>query len=108
MEKLEEQEDLEELNFNKIQNQSNSVTIKAEIIRKGEKKDNYMKIQTNFDNFIYENFYSDKQYQYINPFIIISDMEEKSFEKAQNMCCNLSLGADYFMIYKRIMGKKII
>jgi len=106
LEKLEEQEDLEELNFNKIQNQSNSVTIKAEIIRKGEKKDNYMKIQTNFDNFIYENFYSDKQYQYINPFIIISDMEEKSFEKAQNMCCNLSLGADYFMIYKRIMGKK--
>ena len=106
LEKLEEQEVIEDLNLNKTQNQNNSFKIKAEIIRKGEKKDNYRKIETNFDNFISENFYGNNEYQYINPFIIISDMEEKSFEKAQNMCYNLSLGADYFMIYKKITGIK--
>ena len=104
--KLEEQEDIEELNLNQTQKQSDNLKIKAEIIRKGEKKDNYRKIESNFDNFIHENFYSNKEYQYINPFNIISGMEEKSFEKAQNMCCNLSLGADYLMIYKKFIGIK--
>ena len=109
LEKLEEQEDIEELNSNnsdKSQNQHNSVKIKADIIKKGDKNDNYRKIERNFDNFIHENLYSNKEYQYINPFIIISDMEEKSFEKAENMCYDLSLGADYLLIYKKILGIK--
>ena len=102
--KLEEEEDIEELNLNKTQNQNNSLKIKADIIRKGEKNDNYGKIENNFVNFIHENFYSNKEYQYINPFVVISDMKEKSFEKAQNMCFDLSLGADYLMIYNKFIG----
>jgi len=102
--KLEEEEDIEELNLNKTQNQNNSLKIKADIIRKGEKNDNYRKIENNFVNFIHENFYSNKEYQYINPFVVISDMKEKSFEKAQNMCFDLSLGADYLMIYNKFIG----
>ena len=110
LDKLEEQEDLKQFNSNSnnSNNEQNIANIKVEIITNGVDK-NYQIIKQKFFKFINDNFYNNKAYEYINPFIIISDFEDKSFEKAQKMCDSLSLGAIYMQIYKKITGftKKI-
>ena len=100
--KLEEQEEIEELNSINSQNKSNTAKIKADIIKQGENNDFFRKIERNFENFKLEVFYNNKEYQYLNPFIVMSDMKEKSFEKAQSMCYYFSLGADYLLIFRKI------
>ena len=110
LDKLEEQEDLKQFNSNSnnSNNEQNIANIKVEIIKNGVDK-NYQIIKQKFFKFINDNFYNNKAYEYINPFIIISDFEDKSIEKAQKMCDSLSLGAIYMQIYKKITGftKKI-
>ena len=110
LDKLEEQEDLKQFNSNSnnSNNEQNIANIKVEIIKNGVDK-NYQIIKQKFFKFINDNFYNNKAYEYINPFIIISDFEDKSIEKAQIMCDSLSLGAIYMQIYKKITGftKKI-
>ena len=103
LDKLEEQENLQQFNSNNSKNEQNTVRIKIEIIKNGVDK-NYQIIQQKFNNFIKNIFYNNKEYEYINPFIIITDFEEKNFEKAQKMCDSLSLGAIYMQIYKKITG----
>ena len=108
LDKLEEKENLQQFNSNNSKNEQNTARIKIEIIKNGVDK-NYQIIQQKFNNFIKNIFYNNKEYEYINPFIIITDFEEKNFEKAQKMCDSLSLGAIYMQIYKKITGftKKI-
>ena len=108
LDKLEEQEDLEQFNSYDSNIGQNIANIKVEIIKNGADK-NYQIINQKFIKFINDTFYNNKEYEYINPFIIISDCEDKSLEKAQKMCYGLSLGANYMQIYKKITGftKKI-
>ena len=108
LDKLEEQEDLEQFNSYDSNIGQNIANIKVEIIKNGADK-NYQIINQKFIKFINDTFYNNKTYEYINPFIIISDCEDKSLEKAQKMCYGLSLGANYMQIYKKITGftKKI-
>jgi len=108
LDKLEEQEDLEQFNSYNSNIGQNIANIKVEIIKNGADK-NYQIINQKFIKFINDTFYNNKEYEYINPFIIISDCEDKSLEKAQKMCYGLSLGANYMQIYKKITGftKKI-
>ena len=108
LDKLEEQEDLQQFNTYNSNIGQNIANIKVEIIKNGADK-NYQIINQKFIKFINDTFYNNKEYEYINPFIIISDCEDKSLEKAQKMCYGLSLGANYMQIYKKITGftKKI-
>lgn len=103
LDKLEEQEDLQQFNSYNSNMGQNIANIKVEIIKNGADR-NYQIINQKFIKFINDTFYNNKAYEYINPFIIISDFEDKSFEKAQKMCDSLSLGANYMQIYKKITG----
>ena len=103
LDKLEEKEDLQQLNSNNSKIEQNKAIANIEIIKNGFDK-NYQIIEQNFINFIKEIFYNNKEYEYINPFIIISDLEDKNFEKAEKMCDSLSLGANYLQIYKKLIG----
>ena len=101
LDKLEEQEDLQQFNSYNSNIGQNIANIKVEIIKNGVDR-NYEIIKKKFIKFINDTFYNNKEYEYINPFIIISDFEDKSFDKAQKMCDSLSLGANYMQIYKKI------
>ena len=101
LDKLEEQEDLQQFNSYNSNIGQNIANIKVEIIKNGVDR-NYEIIKQKFRKFINDTFYNNKEYEYINPFIIISDFEDKSFDKAQKMCDSLSLGANYMQIYKKI------
>ncbi len=101
--KLEEQEDLQQFNSNNSEIGQNTAKVNIQIVKNGFDK-NYQIIQQKFVYFIKEIFYNNKEYEYINPFIIIIDLEEKNFEKAEKMCDSLSLGANYLQIYKKLIG----
>ena len=101
LDKLEEQEDLQQFNSKSSYNEYNTAKVKVEIVKNGA-DGNYKLIQQKFTKFINDIFYNNKPYEYINPFVIISDLEEKSFEKAEKMCYSFSLGANYMKIYKKM------
>ena len=103
--KLEEQEDLQQFNSNNSEIGQNTAKVNIQIVKNGFDK-NYQIIVQRFVYFIKEIFYNNKEYEYINPFIIIIDLEEKNFEKAEKMCDSLSLGANYLQIYKKLIGFK--
>lgn len=105
LDKMEEQEDIEQIESSYDNNMNNTAKIKIEIIKNGVDK-KYQTIQTNFENFINKIFDNNTEYKYINPFVIITDFEETDFEKAEKMCSSLSLGANYMQIYKKIIGFK--
>ena len=96
--KLEEQEDEKEL---KIKPKQNQAIIKIEII-----KNTFDQIEEKFNDFIKEIFYSNKEYNYLNPFNIITDFKSESFVKAKEICDTLSIGADYMQIYDNIIRIK--
>ena len=107
LDKMEEKEVLKDINDNYFHNDKNTAILKAEIIKNGfDKNNNYNIIQNNFNNFIREIFYNMNEYNYINPFVVIMDFEEKNFELSQKMCNSLSLGAIYMQIYKKITTQK--
>jgi len=105
LDKLEEKEVIDEINSDSSENGKTSRKIKYEIIKNGLDK-NYQIIKKRFDIFIKEIFYDKKEYQYINPFVVFMDFEEKNFELARKMCESLSIGANYLQIYKKIIGYK--
>ena len=105
LDKLEEQEDLQQFNSNNSEIGQSTAKVNIQIVKNGFDK-NYQIIQQKFVYFIKEIFYNNKEYEYINPFIIIIDLEEKNFEKAEKMCDSLSLGANYLQIYKKLIGSK--
>jgi hypothetical protein len=106
LDKMEEKEVLKEINENTFNNDNNTAILKAEIVKNGvDINYNYNIIRNNFDNFIRDIFYNNK-YNYMNPFVVIMDFDEKNFELSQKMCESLSLGAIYMQIYKMITGNK--
>lgn len=82
--KLEEQENLQQFNSNNSEIGQNTSKVNIQIVKNGFDK-NYQIIQQRFVYFIKEIFYNNKEYEYINPFIIIIDLEEKNFVKVEKM-----------------------